>query len=410
MPNINIASDALRKGVDLVSGVVANRPVMPVTGGILVQTLEGGLVRLAATNLETALSVQVGAKVTAEMAIVLPARELVDTVKELPADRVELSTAKGTAVTVKAGAFRGTLKGMEADAFPLIPECPKGQAVHLDAPALLAALKEALFSAAPDADEARPVLKNVQVIIAADKPNLMVLVTADGFRMTIRGLVLPAAAPAMNVLVPAKSMAQLLKVATAEEPLYLWLPEGRRQIGFAQESLTLVSQLSEGTFPDFNTVMPRNFTTRTTAPLAEFRKAAKLADIMAREVGHSGRLKVATAGDGTGTLTLSAAAAEKGDNQMEVPVKVEGEPIEIGFNIKYLVDVLNVLDAAEVVLETRAPNSPGVISGAGRRDFRHVLMPLTPGGNGNGSGGAAVSAPATAAPVASAAVPATVAA
>lgn len=407
---VNVASDALKKGVDLISGAVASRPTVPATGCIKIETLEGGLVRLAANNLETALAVLVGAKVSANLAIAIPAKEFADIVRELPADRVELTPAQGMALALKSGGFRGTLKGLDAAEFPLVQSCDKSRAVQLDTAAMLAALKEILFSVAPEADEARPVLHNVQLIVSAEKPMLMVLVTTDGFRMSIRAIVLPQPAPAMNVLVPAKSMVQVQKVFDPAEPLQLWLPEERRQIGFAQESVTLVSQLSEGTFPDYSAVVPKTFSTRTTIPLVEFKKAAKLADIMAREVGHAGQLKVTLTEPGQGVLTISATAAEKGENAMEVPVKVEGEPIEIGFNTKYLVDVLNVLEAQGVVLETQAPNKPGVISGAGRRDFRYVLMPLTRGGNGNGNSAAVVGAPATAVPVAAADVPAPVAA
>ena len=141
--------------------------------------------------------------------------------------------------------------------------------------------------------------------------------------------------------------------------------------------MELVSQLIEGAFPDYNNVVPKSHTTRTVMSTAEFRKACKTSDIFAREASHTARLKIKPGSELTpGHVTISATAAETGDNVAELDATVDGGPIEIAFNVKYLVDVLNVIDTPNVALETSTPSSPGIIRPVGRDDFLHVIMPM----------------------------------
>jgi DNA polymerase-3 subunit beta len=139
----------------------------------------------------------------------------------------------------------------------------------------------------------------------------------------------------------------------------------------------LVSQLIEGTFPDYRSIIPTNYATRTVMPTSSFRKACKAADIFAREAAHSARLRITVGGElEPGALEISATAAETGSNETLVDATVEGDPIEIAFNVRFLADVLGVVDTPNVALETSTPASPGVIRPVGRDDFLHIIMPM----------------------------------
>jgi DNA polymerase-3 subunit beta len=155
------------------------------------------------------------------------------------------------------------------------------------------------------------------------------------------------------------------------------LPSGRGQVIFHHGSVELVSQLIEGTYPDLGNVIPKNYATRTVVATADFRKVCKTTDIFAREASHTARLKIKPGSDLTpGQLVISATSAETGDNVAELDAMVDGTQVEIAFNVKYLVDVLNVIDTPNVALETSAPSSPGLIRPVGREDFLSVIMPM----------------------------------
>jgi DNA polymerase-3 subunit beta len=155
------------------------------------------------------------------------------------------------------------------------------------------------------------------------------------------------------------------------------LPPGRGQAIFHLKDVELVSQLIEGTFPDYTHIIPRSYTTRTVMTTEAFRKACKAADIFARENAHTARFKIVPGGElQPGSLEITAQAAETGSNEAKLDATIEGNGLEIAFNVKYLADVLNVMHTSNVALETTAATSPGVVRPVGEDDFLYVVMPM----------------------------------
>jgi DNA polymerase-3 subunit beta len=155
------------------------------------------------------------------------------------------------------------------------------------------------------------------------------------------------------------------------------LPSGRGQVIFRAKNVEVVSQLIEGTFPDYAGIIPTGHSTRSIISTSAFRKACKAAEIFAREAAHSARLRINPGGElEPGTLEISATSAETGSNETIVEATIDGEPVEIAFNVRFLVEVLSVIDNPNVSLETSTPSSPGVIRPVGREDFLHVVMPM----------------------------------
>jgi DNA polymerase-3 subunit beta len=150
---------------------------------------------------------------------------------------------------------------------------------------------------------------------------------------------------------------------------------------FHLDSIELVSQLIDGKFPDVNAIMPKRHDTRTVMDTAAILKACKAASVFARENSYIARVSVTPGSElAPGHVTVQATSAETGDNAGELDASVEGAPVEIAFNVKYLIDVLNVLGTAQVVLETTSASSPGLIRAIGDDAFTHVIMPMHIGG------------------------------
>lgn len=365
--------DNLAKGLSLVSRAVAARSTLPVLGNILLAT-DNGRLKLAATNLELSLTCWIGAKIEDEGAITLPAKTLVDLVNTLPPDTVTMGlSARTQAVNLQCGRIKASIKGIEAQEFPALPQADMDRAIPLNVDDLREMIGAVIFAAATD--EARPILTGVLAKIEGTR---VVLAASDGFRVAERTAHLSEPAPEpVTAIIPARALAELARVIHADEPVYMDLPPGRGQVIFHHGNVELVSQLIEGAFPAYQNIIPKGYKTRTVLATDEFRKACKSSDIIAREAAHTTRLKIKPGEELTpGHVTISATAAETGDNVADLDATIEGEPVEIAFNVKYIVDVLNVITTPNVALETSTATSPGVIRPVGRDDYVYVVMPM----------------------------------
>lgn len=365
--------DNLAKGLSVVSRAVAARSTLPVLGNILLTT-DNGRLKLSATNLELSVTCWIGAKIEDEGAITLPAKTLVDLVNTLPPDTVQVALSVRTqAVTIQCGRIKASIKGIDAQEFPAIPAADIDAAIQLNVEDLRSMIGAVIFAAATD--EARPILTGV---LARIEGNKVTLAASDGFRVAERTAYLSTALPEpVQAIIPARALAELGRVISADEPVYMYLPPGRGQVIFHHGSVELVSQLIEGAFPAYQNIIPKGYKTRSVVSTEEFRKACRSSDIIAREAAHTTRLKVKPGEElMPGHVTISATAAETGDNLAELDASIEGDAIEIAFNVKYLVDVLGIIDTPNVALETSTSTSPGVIRPVGREDYVYVVMPM----------------------------------
>jgi len=370
---LSCMQENLAKGLSIVSRAVAARSTLPVLGNILLAT-DNGRLRLSATNLELSITCWIGAKIEEDGSTTVPAKTLVDLVNTLPQDKVEMSLVVRTqTVNLSCGRIHANLKGIDAQEFPIVALADLDAAIQLNVEDLQEMIDHVIFAVATD--DARPLLTGVLVKIDGGE---VILAASDGFRLALRTahLSTPVGGP-ITAIIPGRALAELRRAIAAETPVYMSLPEGRGQVIFHHDNVELVSQLIEGSFPEYSNIIPKRYTTRTVMPTAEFLKSCKTSDIFAREAAHTARLKIKPGDDLTpGHVTISASAAETGDNVAELDASVEGAPIEIAFNVKYLVDVLNVIDTPNVALETNAPSNPGVIKPVGRDDYLCVVMPM----------------------------------
>ncbi len=371
---VSCLQENLARALSIVSRAVAPRSTLPVLGNILIAT-DNSRLKLSATSLEMGLTCWIGAKIEVEGATTVPARTFVDLVNTLPSDRVEMSlTVRTQTLNVRCGAFNNDIKCIDAQEFPLIPQADLDGGITLNVEDLREMIEQVVFAAA--SDDSRPILTGVLAKIDGGQ---MTLAAADGFRLSVRSAHLSTPATgAYTAIIPSRALSELARIAgDSEEPVVMTLPLGRGQVIFHLKDVELVSQLIEGNFPDYQQIIPRSYLTRTILSSQEFRKACKAADIFAREAAHSARFKITPGGDlEPGQVEVKATSAETGSNETVVGASVEGQGLEIAFNVKYMLDVLNVIDTPNLALETSGPASPGVLRPVGREDFLHVVMPM----------------------------------
>ena len=371
---VSCLQENLAKGLSFVSRAVASRSTLPVLGNVLIATDQGRL-KLAATNLELAVTCWIGAKVDEDGATTLPARILGDFVNSMPPDRIEMDlNLKTQTMHLKCARDDANIKGIDAQEFPIIPSLGDGKKISLDPDVLREMIEQVTFAAATD--ESRPVLTGVAAKFEKDK---VTFAAADGFRLSVRHATLSAPVdPPISVIIPAKALQEVARVSgDQEDPIEIAVTENKSQVLFRLTNTEIVSQLIDGQFPDFTRIIPEACATRTTVTTFEFQNAVKAASVFARESMNTVRLLIAPANElGGGKMTITATSAESGDNIGDIDATVNGEPVEIAFNARYLTDVLNILRAPQVVIETSSGSSPGVIKAVGRDDFTHVIMPM----------------------------------
>jgi DNA polymerase-3 subunit beta len=371
---ISCLQENLAKGLTLVSRAVATRSTLPVLSNILLSTDQSRL-KLSATNLEVGINCWIGAKIEREGATTVPARILADLVNSLPPERIELELITRTqTLNLKCGRFEANIKGIDAQEFPLIVVPEEDERIHVDADLLRQMIDQVAFAAATE--ETRPVLTGVLADMAADK---LTFVGADGYRLSIRSIALENGPKSpISVIIPARALQELRRVSTeTDKPVEILVAPNRSQIFFHMPDVDLVSQLVEGTFPDYRQIIPTTHSTRTTLNTADLLKAVRTAFIFARDTNNITRVQIVPNREvGVGRVIISATSAEHGDNVSEMDAAIEGAPLDIAFNARYLIEVLSVIDTAQVALETRDPSSPGVIRLVGGGDFVHIIMPM----------------------------------
>jgi DNA polymerase-3 subunit beta len=372
---VSCLQENLAKGLSIVGRAVASRSTaLPVLSNILLST-DNGRLKLSATNLEIGINCWIGAKVEEEGAITVPARTFTDLVNSLPPDRIDLELTERTqTLNLLCGRTEANVKGIDAQEFPLIPTAEEGGPIQIEAETLTKLVRQVAFAAATD--EGRLMLTGALAKLEGDQ---ITLAAADGFRLSVRTATLnaPIAEPT-TVLIPAKALAELARVSgEQEDPVQITITPSRGQILFRLTNVELVAQLIDLQFPDYEQIIPKRRSTRSVVETTELLKACRTASIFARESANTARLHVEPGSELTpGRITIAARSDETGDNVDQIDAAVDGEEIEIAFNVRYLLDVLPVVDTPQVALETTTAGSPGVIRPVGDDDFIHVIMPM----------------------------------
>ncbi len=371
---LSCLQENLNRGLSVVGRAVATRTTLPITNNVLLATDQSRL-KLVATNLEMAISCWIGAKVEEEGAITVPARLLTEFINSLPNDRVDISLFPRTkTLGLKCARFEARISGVDAKDFPPIPKVDEGITTKVEVEALRQGISQVVFAAATE--ESRPVLTGVDAEFDGD---LLTLAAADGFRLAVYKL--PLATPVSQkteVIIPARTLAELNRLAAdQEEAVEITVNPNKSQALFGLKNTELVSQLVQGTFPQYAQLIPQSYNTRVVVDVAEFLRAAKTASIFARDGSGIVRLVMTPGSELTpGKLTISARSEEIGDDVGEIDAIVEGEEAKIAFNGRYLTDVLGVLRESQVALETTNPSSPGVVRPVGVDNYIHVVMPM----------------------------------
>lgn len=379
---VSVLQDNLAKGLSIVGRAVATRSTLPVLSNILLETDQSQL-KLSAMNMEIGINCWIGAMIDEEGATTVPARLLGDFINSLPSERIDMELQVRTqTLHLNCWRYEANIKGIDATEFPIIPTHRRDTGlptIEVPPEKLRRMIEQVAFAAATD--ESRPTLTGVFTRFDGDR---LTLAATDGFRLAVCSTILEEPVPmAMGVIIPARALSELSRIIGAvdlseEDGVDVTVTEARNQVMFHLPSVDLVSQLIEANFPDYTKIIPTSYNTRIIAKTSDFLKAARVSHLFARDSANIVKLDI-TPGD-PGKVVLSATSNEMGDNESELDARVEGEPMQAAFNVKFMIDVLQVIDTPEVIFEVVSATRPGVFRpvGTGENEYTHVIMPMSP--------------------------------
>jgi DNA polymerase III subunit beta len=374
---LSVLQENLARGLGIVNRAIESRPTMPVLGNVLLET-EDARLKLAAVNMSLGMGITcwIGAKVETSGTITLPSRTFTDLVNNLSPERVDLALDSATqTVNLRCGGTKANIKGIDADEFPPLPRGGSDDIV-IEGKILKEMISQTVFAAA--ADDNRPILTGIHTRLEG---NTLTMTASDGYRLAVRTAKLEHTFDTpVEMVIPGRSLGEVGRIISDDDhDVRISLPGEREIIMFHMNNVEVSSQLLEGKFPDVRSIIPRSYSTATVVYTSDLLRACQRAEIFARDNAYSGRLYVKPPkGPGEpGEVLVASKSAERGDNEGMIDASVEGEPLDISFNIKYLIDVLRVITDERVVLESNGAANPGVIRPENRDDFIHVIMPMS---------------------------------
>ncbi|MQF91247.1 MAG: DNA polymerase III subunit beta, partial [SAR202 cluster bacterium] len=264
---ITCLQENLSRGLAVVGRAVANRATLPVIHNVLLN-VDQSMLKLSATNLEIAMTTWVGAKIEEEGSITVPARLLSEFVNSLPNDPINLQLDEGSGLLeISSGSSKAHINITDASEFPPIPTVDDGIAAEVDPFVLRSAITRVAFAAATE--ESRPVLTGVELKLDESK---FTMAAADGFRLAVHhGALLKPVPEEMSVIIPARTMNELNRlISDREEPVEILMTPAKGQVMFrirGGDTVEIVSQLLQGTFPNYEQLIPQSYTTRAVMDL-----------------------------------------------------------------------------------------------------------------------------------------------
>src|SRR5215216_3151872 len=363
-----ISREKLQEGLAAVAASIPAKTTLPVLANILVETTDKGI-RLSGTDLDIAVSTEVAADIEATGAITIPAKKLAEIARELPPSPVKIAAAGEQRVTLDCGRSHFKILGLPRDEFPTFPSVRFNESWRIRSGDLQKLISHTSF--AVSTEESRPILNGVLWEL---RPEHMRMVATNGHRLAKMEVpvVTSNGAPSSDLIVPPKALEQIRRLFPAEEELEI--ARGENHLGFRSPVTSVFTRLIEGPYPNYDQVIPKDNDRIALAEKAQLTSALKRMSVIASDQTH--RIKLSF---NAGMLKFAVQTPDLGEAQDELPVRYTGDPLDIGFNASYLLEILRYVPTEEVKLTFKAAERAATVEPEGWDDpakFLCLVMPL----------------------------------
>ncbi len=364
----SVSSSDLLKQLQVVSGAIASNPVLPILEDFLF-SIQDNKLNIAATDLETSITTQIEVMADGNGTIAVPAKILLDTLKALPQQPITFSYNPenyGIEITSAYGKYR--LAGENGADYPSIPEPDSVDTVTLPTAALSQAILKTLF--ATSNDDLRPAMTGVYFQV---EPNKIIFVATDAHKLVKFTATEVQGDVSTTFIVPKKAL-NLLKNAMSNAGGEVSLSFNKANAFFSFGTTHLVCRLIDQRYPDYNAVIPIDNPNLLTVGRADLQNSLKRIAIYANKTTNQVVLNI-----NTGSLNVSAQDLDFSNEATEqLSCTYEGSPLTIGFNAKFLVEMLGVMESDEIKLELSTPTRAGILLPSEQNDGSSILMLVMP--------------------------------
>ncbi|MCL5017394.1 MAG: DNA polymerase III subunit beta [Patescibacteria group bacterium] len=361
---------SLETGVMTASKAISPRSPLPILGHVLITSDKEGNIKFTGTDLELWIESTVSGEVLREGSITAPAKVMSEIVTQLAEqDTVVEFKEEGQIIEIRNPSSKYSLHTFPYEDFPLLPQMDEKNCVELPQKVLKNMIKNVTFAAAT-AEETRPVLRGVLFIV---KNDTLIMVSTDGRRLAkIERKLEENLEIEEKVIISSRTFDEVERLLKeTDDKVKIGFSEG--QVFFIVDKTLIISRLIEGQFPNYEQVIPKAFQINFKTDKEQLTRSLRRALIMAQEKDSPKLVKVTVGKD---KMIITSNTQDLGKAYEEVDGVVEGEPLTIAFNGKYVMDVLSVLSSKEVIVEFIHPTSPALIRGSEESNYIYVIMPV----------------------------------
>jgi DNA polymerase-3 subunit beta len=363
---INCTTEELSKGVQTIQSALSGRTTLPILLNFLMET-ENKKLKLISTDLQMGVKHYVKAEIENEGSVTIPAKKFSDILHTLPTSQdIFLSIDDGNKVLIKCGRSRFVINGTPKSEYPVLPEFDKKKAFQVPMKDLADMIKKTAFAAS--SDETRYVLNGV--FWAATGGDLEMVAT-DGRRLaTAKRAILPKDKE-FRAIIPTKILQEFLRtLSNAEDDAKIMVGITENQVAFQAPDTTMLSRLVEGSFPNYEQVIPSKRDIKVVFPTKDLITITKQASLAVAERGGSVKYSLKK-----GKLHVSA-QSQTLEFEDELPCDYKGDDFVIAFNPIYMLDGLKAIDADEVMLGLTTPVNPVLVTRKDDDSYKYVVMPM----------------------------------
>ncbi|MCA9325273.1 DNA polymerase III subunit beta [Candidatus Saccharibacteria bacterium] len=359
---LQVTQENLNRALGAVARVANSRNQLPILSNVLIKT-DNNRLSISATNLDIGITQFIGAKISSEGSITVPARLMQDYINSLPSGTISLEL-KESKLHISSDQYQSVVNGILADDFPVMPAIQDGKKWSIAAGELKKALQQVTFAAS--ADESRPVLTGV--LCKTDAGQLRIAAT-DSYRLAEKTI--GKVGEEVNLLIPASSMHDLLRILGDTDEI-VSVTHDEQQVLFQVAEVELVTRLLEGNYPDYRKLIPETFQQSATLKRADFVNITKVSSLFARESAGSITLHL---NDEKQLLSIHSVASQLGENTSEATAKIIGSG-DITLNSRYLLDGLQAFTDDEITFGFNGKLEPTILRSGDKSRYVHVVMPL----------------------------------
>ncbi len=364
---LSLSAAELLNELQTVTRVASARSAVQALSGVMISAPADSPTELLATDMEIGLRVPLAAEVAQPGAAVLPARLLLDVARSLPAEQLTMELRSSEQdVELICGPATFHLRTLRTEDFPTLPSPTEETRITLPAEAFVQTVTRVARSASRD--ETRPVLTGI--LMSASGQELRMVAT-DSYRLSVKETSLENALQgSLEANVPARALAELVRIAQSAQSDSLAVSVGQSQVVFELGDIVLSSRLIDGQFPNYRQLLPESVDHELRLSTGELTDVVRRISLLAQK---NAPLRLSFS---EGTLTVSAQTPDVGGASEAIPVPFNGEPFDIGFNPEFLRDGLESIESEELVLKLISPLRPGLIESPDSGDFVYLIMPI----------------------------------